>query len=114
MTSHILILDTPDGDLKTLTRTFEEACGEEAIIQVVQQAAKLYGRLEAGPVYDLVVFDYVLGDGTTGGDAILQKIRQCDRVVPVVAVAEHGDVESADKVIQAGATDFLVRGGALQ
>jgi DNA-binding response OmpR family regulator len=48
------------------------------------------------------------------GEAIINAIRERDRTVPVIAVAERGDVSSAARAIAAGATDYLVRGGQLR
>ena len=63
--------------------------------------------------WDLVFVDLALGDGTRDGLALLATIRRAYAELPVVIVAERGDVESARRAVDAGATDFLVRGEKL-
>jgi len=109
----ILVLDTGSGDLDHLVEALQMAAGDESRVQTVFGAEELLGRLGGGSICDLVVLDCHLGDGRRDGMDVLRKIREKDEVVPVVAVAEQGDVESADEAIRAGATDFLVRGGKL-
>ena len=114
MARRVLMLDTPAGDLEDLAGTFRAAAEGECDVLSVTSADDLMTRLRSGLPYDLVVLDYDLGDGTRSGLDVLPEVRQTDAEVPVVVVAEKGDVESAAKVIDAGATDFLVRGGLLK
>ena len=60
-----------------------------------------------------MVVDVALGDGARDGLSVLASLRAIDADLPVVLVAERGDVETARRVIDAGATDFLVRGERL-
>ncbi len=113
MARRILALDTPAGDLEHLIGALREGAGDDAEVEVVRKGKDLLERLRSGLQYDLIVFDYFLGDGSEDGAVVLKKIRDEDGTVPVVAVAEKGDVESAEKAIAGGATDFLVRGGRL-
>jgi len=110
----ILMLDTPAHDLRTLAETFAIAAGNNVDIQVMAAAAELLDRLRSGLPYDLVVLDWVLGDGKTKGMTVLREVRTEDAVVPIIAVAEQGDVKSVARAIELGATDFLVRGGRLK
>ena len=113
MATNILVLDTPSEDLLGLCRTLRRASPKGARVRALRSTDALLARLDAGSAYDLVVVDWHLGDGTTTGAELLRRIRAHDAVVPVVAVAEHGDVELANRAIGAGATDFLVRGERL-
>jgi len=114
MAQKILILDTPRGNLKELARTFQAAAGGSAEVEVVSQEKKLLERLGSGLPYELVVLDYFLGDGKKKGTGVLRRVRTRDPSVPVVVVAERGDVELAEQAVLMGATDFLVRGGQLE
>jgi DNA-binding NtrC family response regulator len=110
----MLLIDTPEGSLGSLGETFQAAAGDPCEVQTVSRAADAEQKLGSGLPYDLVIFDYVLGDGETSGPEILALIRSVDANVPVVAVAEKGDVDIAAQAIENGATDFLVRGGSLK
>ncbi|MHC4662143.1 MAG: sigma-54-dependent transcriptional regulator [Planctomycetota bacterium] len=114
MARRILILDTPKNDLKNLSRTFADAIGKGCEVHSVTDAKEMLRKLRSGLPYDLVIVDYVLGDGEISGIEILPELRTADEEVPIVAVADEGSVEVAAKAINAGATDFLVRGKNLQ
>jgi len=109
----ILILDTADGALADLCGAFRAAADGRWDLEVVSSAGQLMGRLKAGPSYDLVLLDYALGDGRKTGREVLREIRAEHAELPVVAVAERGDVDLAAEAVRNGATDFLVRGGRL-
>lgn len=103
MPRHVLVLDPPGGALVALADAFES----ESEVWRVQTEQALLERLDDGP--DLVVLDYALGDGDRTGSAVLASLRARDALIPVVVVAEEGGVDIASEVIEAGATDFLVR-----
>ncbi len=108
-----LILDTPSHDLEELAETFEKVTAGQCQIERVFSGAKLLTRLQSGLMWDLIVLDYELGDGTVRGIDLLPKIRSTRPELPVVVAAEKGDVELAALAIQAGGNDFLVRTGRL-
>ena len=109
----LLILNTPDGALDALCKTFEATTPGPYETERVVSAAMLLERLTAGLPWDLVVVDHALGDGTESGFALLPRIREARPEVPVVMVAEKGDVATVASAIKAGANDFLVRTGKL-
>jgi DNA-binding NtrC family response regulator len=109
----IVILDSPAGQLRPLARAFARAVREDAALAVVTSAEALEARLRAGLACDLVVVDVGVGDGVRPGPAVLAQLRRDHPLLPLVAVAEHGDVAAAAQAVRAGATDFLVRGGRL-
>ena len=111
---NILILDPPGGELSELSRVFKTVAGKGCDVEVVSRADQVVGNLRSGSICDLVVVDYFLGDGERGGLDVLTDVRGIDSELPIVAVAEKGDVESAANAIRSGATDFLVRGRDLQ
>lgn len=81
-------------------------------MEVVGSARQLVEGLAREPS-DLVLLDYLEGDGKEKGRALLAAVRAQDKDVPVIAVAERGDVRLAAEAVQAGASDFLVRGEKL-
>lgn len=109
----IIVLDTPDRQLKPLTGAFETATRQGDRVEQVTSADRLMKKLTAGLPWDLLVMDYELGDGQTLGERILSDIRKLRPDMPIAVVADHGDVNIASRAIQAGASDFMVRTGDL-
>jgi len=109
----IIVLDTPDGHLQPLIEAFESATLQSDSVEQVNSVDRIMKKLTAGLPWDLLVLDYELGDGQTGGERILIDIRELRPDMPIAVVADHGDVNIASQAIQAGASDFLVRTGDL-
>ncbi len=103
------MLDPPDGALEALAGVF----GHECEVARVHEASALLEALDDEPP-DLVVVDFALGDGAQSGEEILAAVRERDADIPVVVVAEEGGIAIASRVIEAGATDFLVRSHRLE
>ena len=112
MTHRILILEAPGGILNDLRDALTSTVAGRDSVDVASRAA-LFARLENGPPADLIVMAYPEGDGTAPAGELLRLIRSRDVEVPIVTVAERGDVRSAADAVAAGATDFLVRGDRL-
>jgi DNA-binding NtrC family response regulator len=110
--NRIAVLETPERALKDLVDALRASVGDGQRVEVVGSAPELLDVLAREP-RDLVVLDYLLGDGVQKGRALLAALRGQDAEVPVIAVAERGDVGLAGEAIQAGASDFLVRGEKL-
>ena len=108
MPKQIVALETPEkalADLRAALRT----SANDASVEVVTTAAQLLERIRREPC-DLVLLDYLLGDGDRSGRSLLAAVRAEDPDVPVIAVAGRGDVGLAAEAIKAGASDFFVRG----
>ena len=56
---------------------------------------------------DVVLLDHRLPDAD--GMELLHRIRQEDRVVPVIMMTAHGSIEAAVKAIKIGADDFITK-----
>ena len=112
-TMRILVLDTPEGHLQPLIDAFESATRQSDNIEQVTSMDQIMNKLTAGLPWDLLVLDYELGDGQIGSKRILSEIRNSRPDMPILVVADHGDVNIASQAIQDGASDFLVRTGDL-
>ena len=112
MPKRIVVLETPERALAPLQAALRASAGDAAV-EVVTSAGDLRERMEREPC-DLVLLDYLLGDGERGGRVLLADLRAWDADVPVVAVAGRGDVGLAAEAVEAGASDFLVRGEKLE
>ncbi|HZO15281.1 MAG TPA: response regulator, partial [Polyangiaceae bacterium] len=109
MPRRVVVLDPPEHELEPLCEALE---GRRTDVQRVHSAGELEAALDR-EAWDLVLLDQDLGDGTRDGMTILVDIRKQHPEVPIVIVAERGNVERANAAIQAGAHDFLVRGERL-
>ncbi len=113
MEMRFLILDTADGELNELVDAFDTATKGKCRIDRVFSADQLMGKLQSGLLWDLLILDYSVGDGLQRGVDLLPAIRAEWPVMPIVVVAEHGDVNIVSQAIVAGANDFMVRSGKL-
>ncbi len=113
MASEILILEAPGGELAGLGEQLRAAAGPGTGVRNLGSVAELLAALQACPGACLAVVDCLLGDGARAGIEIIREIREREPEMPVIAVAERGDVELAARAVDAGASDFLVRGARL-
>ncbi len=113
MNRRILIINPPGEDLSGLIEAFKASSGPEGEVRVLDEAGVLSSLLREENGYDLIVLDWHLGDGARSGPDLIADIHAVSPDMPVVAVAERGDVETAALAVNAGAADFLVRGPQL-
>jgi DNA-binding NtrC family response regulator len=115
MSAHILIFEPPEHPLADLRRVIADILGDSAEVDVVGEPELLLQRVRRDASLDLVVVPYAHdGRADAGAAGLLRRLRECDAELPVVAVARHGDVGLAAEAVDAGATDFLVRGDRLE
>ncbi len=114
MLQTILVLDPTRGSLRDLEAAFRAELTGGCSVETVSSGKELTLRLRGNGSQQLVVVHEQLGDGTFAGSQLIARIRKAQKDVPIVVVAEQGNVDSAGRAIQAGATDFLVLGDRLQ
>jgi DNA-binding NtrC family response regulator len=114
MVRNILVLEAPNGPLAELTSALADVVEQKARVEVVRSAAAFERRLAEPPSIDVCVVPYPEGDGQTTAVDAMRRIRAVDADVPLIASAAHGDVRAAAEAVEAGATDFLVRGDRLR
>jgi DNA-binding NtrC family response regulator len=113
MAHRFLILDAPDEPLASLEQALRRACRRRCEVERALSVSEFNHKLASGLPWDLVFVDCLLGDGQKSGKKILKSTRRKHRDLPIVAVAEEGDVDMASEAIEAGANDFMVRSGQL-
>ena len=113
MAKRVLILDTPGGQLHPLEEAFERSREITCDVDRVFERDRLLEKLDEPLEWDLVVLDYVFGDGAVTGETLVESIRRDHPELPIIAVAEQADVALARQAVRAGATDLLVRSGEL-
>ena len=104
----VIVLNPPSGELDDIAAAFHETLGKESTVAIVESARNLASRI-ARENPELVVLDYLLGDGNEDGRVILERLSKRHSRVPFVAVSESGSVAAVADAIRKGATDFLVR-----
>jgi DNA-binding NtrC family response regulator len=114
MVRNILVLDAADAPLAELISALAELVQQNARVDVVRSAAEFERRLTDVPPIDVCVVPYPEGDGQTTAVDVMRRIRSLDADVPLIACAARGDVHVAAEAVNAGATDFLVRGDRLR
>ncbi len=110
----ILILDPPDHSVDDLARELAELAPPECSVECLSRGPEIVGHLRDGPHNQLAIVHAERGDGTRDGLELITELRSTAPTSPIVAVADHGDVDAAARAIDAGANDFLVRGPQLR
>lgn len=114
MLQSILILDPPDHSVDDLARELAALVPADCSVECLFTAQELLDRLRGGTNNQLAIVHSERGDGVREGLGLITELRSIAPTTPVVAVADHGDVDSAAQAIDAGANDFLVRGPQLR
>ncbi|HVQ25505.1 MAG TPA: sigma-54 dependent transcriptional regulator [Planctomycetota bacterium] len=112
MPKRIAVLEAPEGALADLVGALRETAADKAVVDVSGAIAELVASHARQPL-DLVLLDYLRGDGARNGREALIALRAQDPELAVIAVADRGDVGLAAEAVKAGASDFLVRGDKL-
>lgn len=108
MPRRVIVLVPSGGELLPLCSALEKSG-----IEVRQASSEAELVIAAQECVDLALIDQGLGDGVHDGLHALATLRTKYPDLPVVMVADRGDVERANAAIRAGAQDFLVRGDKL-
>jgi DNA-binding NtrC family response regulator len=106
------VLEAPGRDIDELVAALSASAGAHATVERIASSEALVETHERQH-FELVLVDYLRGDGLRAGRDLVAFIRARDPELPVVAVAERGDVGLAAEAVKAGASDFLVRGEKL-
>ncbi len=102
-----------DDSLDDLEAAFAQKLPADCRVQTTSSVKELTRLLRSNGARNLVVVHDRLGDGQQSGLELIPKIRRASKNVPIVVVADAGNVDAAARAVAAGASDFLVRGDRL-
>jgi DNA-binding NarL/FixJ family response regulator len=105
MPKRIAVLEAPEGALADLVSALRASASDQTEVDVPGSIAELVASHARQP-FDLVLLDYLRGDGTRSGREALIALRAQDPELAAIAVADRGDVGLAAEAVKAGASDF--------
>ena len=106
MATTILIADDDPVQRRLLSAAVERMGHKPIAVDGGQAALDLIGGPE-GDAIALLVLDLVMPD--LDGMAVLAKLRETDRQLPVIVQTAHGGIETVVGAMRAGAVDFVVK-----
>jgi DNA-binding NtrC family response regulator len=106
MSAAILIVDD-DPVQRRLLAAAVERMGYQASVATGGQEALARLAAPEGDAFALVILDLVMPD--LDGMAVLAKLRELDRSLPVIVQTAHGGIDTVVGAMRAGAVDFVVK-----
>jgi PAS domain S-box-containing protein len=103
----ILLIEDNPGDARLVREMLSEANGSAAELECEETLASGLERL-ASEQFDVLLLDLTLPDSR--GLDTLQKVRPFKQPIPVVVLTGLEDDETAQKSLESGAQDYLVKG----
>jgi DNA-binding NtrC family response regulator len=110
----VLIFEPPGRQFGNLRREFRAEAPAEWDVRLVSTADELFRTLRADSQHYLVVLPEGTDDAGRPAAELIGPIRNVSEDILVVLTADKGNVELVAQAIQAGASDFLVRGQRLR
>jgi DNA-binding NtrC family response regulator len=110
----VLILDPQPECFAGLERALEQSIGPDAVVHRVGSVRELRADLATGFPYQLVVAAFPGVDLEPNAQPPIATLRKDAPDLPILAVSSRGDVELAQRAIDAGAADLLVLGDKLR
>ena len=106
MSVSILVVDDDPVQRRLLTAAIERFGYRPVTVEGGEQAlARISGP--EGDRLALIVLDLVMPD--VDGMAVLAKLREMDRPIPVIVQTAHGGIDTVVSAMRAGAVDFVVK-----
>jgi len=106
MTTTILIVDDDPVQRRLLSAAVERFGHKPVAVDGGQVALDLL-RSPDGDAIALMILDLVMPD--LDGLAVLARLRESDRRVPVIVQTAHGGIDTVVSAMRAGAVDFVVK-----
>jgi DNA-binding NtrC family response regulator len=107
------MLDLAGKEMQSLADVFTLQSGADCQVKLHASFEKLLQHLREDASFHTVVLHCESDDGRRRGLDLIESVHDVDSTIPVVVVADRGDVASAARAMEAGAADFLVLGGQL-
>ncbi len=106
MASEILIVDDDPIQRRLLAAAIERMGHSAVTVEGGQAAIDLLARQE-GEAISLIILDLIMPE--VNGMAVLTKLREGDRQIPVIVQTAHGGIDTVVSAMRAGAVDFVVK-----
>ena len=103
----ILLIEDNQGDTRLIREMLSEANGDAAVLECEETLTSGLERL-GKERFDALLLDLTLPDSQ--GLETLQKVRPFEQPFPVVVLTGLDDDETAQKSLESGAQDYLVKG----
>jgi DNA-binding NtrC family response regulator len=114
MNVETLIFEPPGWQFGQLRREFRLAAPRDWDVRLVSTVDELFDRLHASSADHLVILPETIDDAGRSGTELIAPIRQLGEEIPIVITADTGNVMLVAQAIEAGASDFFVRGERLR
>jgi DNA-binding NtrC family response regulator len=106
MPTPVLIVDDDPIQRRLLAATVERLGHSAVAVDGGEAALKLLASAE-GEAIALIILDLVMPD--LDGMAVLARLRELERGIPVIVQTAHGGIEVVVSAMRAGAVDFVVK-----
>jgi DNA-binding NtrC family response regulator len=106
MPTPILIVDDDPIQRRLLSAAVERLGHQAVVADGGQAAVDLLGRAD-GDAFALIILDLMMP--SPDGMAVLARLRELDRSIPVIVQTAHGGIETVVNAMRAGAVDFVVK-----
>jgi DNA-binding NtrC family response regulator len=110
----VLVLRPDGGEMNDLLEALEAERPDDWSVAAAGTFEDLASQVADPSRHHVVILPEQLGDGSPSGLDLIARLHEEVSDLPVVVVADRGNVESAARAIAAGAADFLVRGDNLR
>jgi len=104
----VLLIEDDEDDYLITEDTLEDIPGQDYELTWISEFDRAYGAIETFNDYDVVLVDFYIGKST--GLELLHLAREKDVRSPIVMLTGVSDRDIDSQVIQAGASDYLVKG----
>jgi DNA-binding NtrC family response regulator len=111
MATEILIVDDDPIQRRLLSATVERMGHTPVAVESGTAALELLARQE-GEGIALIVLDLVMPE--VDGMAVLAKLRETERNIPVIVQTAHGGIDTVVAAMRAGAVDFVVKPASVE
>ena len=99
---NILVIDDQEDILKNIKAILEDELYKVDIALNSKESLNLINTKN----YDLIILDVWLDNSELDGLQLLKKIRK-DKLIPIIIISGHGNIEMAVKAIKDGANEFI-------